>query len=815
MSKPPLGDDSLLRRSEIAALAGVSRPTVTAWEKQGDGFPTPRRSSGQEYFRKSEILDWLDRRPVPRRSLVEGEEPGITYGDRARRSRATERLAGGLSGGDADLKPSTGLSNPGDQQVARELMGKLVDRVRGVASDVDYLNLLLSLHYLREADGSRWTAFLGRSRSLGGLDAAALLLRDVGRAVDEGMRRVGVDTTMAEALVRLEPRTARDLWKVFDGVSRLREDVSGLILDEYQQRAALGSGEFFTPRAVVQLMTRLACDGHERGRPGSVYDPFARGGEFLLEAATAFIRAEQDEPPVAVRAHGDTRQADTWRLASMNLALHGIHPDLELGRTVPWEDDARRRTPAPFDIVLTNPPFNMRDSAGQAREQGQWPYGAPPADNDNFAYVQHCLTVLDERGCAGIIMPNKAGNSGHRAEREIRKNLVEAGVVTSVIALPGQLFTGTSVPVSVWLLGHPTNPREEVLFLDGSQLGTKNGPQRVLDDQDVELLLNAYDACRAGGSQVGALGPSSGLKTVPTALVPRAELRLRGYSLNPIDHIEIGNGVEDAEAELAAGRERLDELNERLQRVQTAAAQTPYGGLAEPPMSEVARFGPPVPLGSLCEIKAGPSFSKLGTAQRTADGEVSVVYPRHLRGGHISDEQDERTSLETAHRLSAFSLEEGDIVCVRTGAIGPPALVRSEQHGWLMSPNVIRLRAKESAEVLPEYLLYYLCRASSVRWMRDRAASTAAPSLRTESLGSLPIPLPTLSEQREIVETLMALDRLDRLHQECASALQQTRTALADILMSPPAEPAPRPPSQVPAPHVLPQHILFEKGTLT
>ncbi|MFD0165846.1 N-6 DNA methylase [Streptomyces decoyicus] len=695
--------------------------------------------------------------------------------------------------------------------MVQELMGKVIDRVRGAASDIDYLNLLFSLHHLRGVGGPRWTDFLARARRLAGLAAAAQLLLDVGKAVDEDMRRVAVDSTMAEALARLEPRTARDLWKVFDGVAQLREEMFGLILDEYERRAALGSGEFFTPRAVVRLMTGLACAGFGPGKPSSVYDPYARGGEFLIEAAAAFVGDQYAEPPVTVRAWGQTRRADTWRLANMNLALHGVQPDVELSRAVPWESDARRRAPASVDIVLTNPPFNMKDSAAQERARGRWPYGPPPADNDNFAYVQHALSMVGAGGRVGIIMPNKAGNSGHRAEREIRRKLVEGGVVDCIIALPEQLFTGTSVPVSAWLLRHPDSPCDQAVFLDASQLGTKSGPRRVLGNKDTQALLAAYAAYRAGDRQSAAVGTKAGTDFVPGALVSRQELLARDCSLNPIDHIQVSGRQEDSEATLAKGWERLGELQGRLLRAQGAAAVLPYMGLREPPAYRGDGPGPPVPLVALCEIKAGPSFSRLGTAQRTADGDVPVVFPRHLKDGRISGARDVLVSGETAHCLSAFSFEEGDIVCIRSGAIGAPALVRGEQTGWLMSPNVIRLRVKDRAAVLPEYLLYCLCREEVVSWMRDRAASTAAPSLRTESLGLLQVRLPALSEQRAIAETLVGLDELDLLHQEFIAALRQTRTTLADVLTHPRSEPGPPATPGTRTPHVMPHHLRFEK----
>ncbi|MFE2068186.1 N-6 DNA methylase [Streptomyces sp. NPDC059467] len=673
-------------------------------------------------------------------------------------------------------------------------MGSLVDRVRGAASVLDYLNLLLCLHYLRDAAADRFDTLTARARALSSLDEAAQLLRDVGRAADEDMRGLGVHSSMQEALGRLEPRTARDLRNVVDAMSRLTEDVFGLILDEYEQRAALGSGEFFTPRPVVRLMTRLACSEFGPGEPESVYDPYARDGGFLIEAMAACALDKDGLPRnETLRTYGETRRADTWRLATMNLLLHGVPPALDLKRTAPWHDGPGQAPLEAFDIVLTNPPFNMSDPGREERRGGQWTYGAPPLDNDNLAWVQHCLAKLRERGRAGIIMPNKAGNSSHKAERSIRRNLVESGVVDCVIALPAQLFTGTAVPVSVWILRHPDNPCDSALFLDARHMGVKNGSRRVLSALDAESLLDAYRAHRNMGGAALPLGTTTSEPHVAAALVSREELRRSDYSLNPLDHVKRqSDGGDGFEHELVSARQQLSDAEEHLRDIQDAAARLPFVG-DHGPLLRRNQLASMVSLDSLCEIQAGPSYSKLGKKQRSTHGPVPVVFPRHLKDRRINDEADERVTEESARRLRNFELRHKDIVCVRSGAIVPPALVQQHQVGWLMSPNVIRLRVPEGQEdrVLPEYLLHYLCLDESVAWMRDRAAATAAPSLRSESLGSLRIPLPDLAKQQEVVAVLNGLDELDRAHLSVAASVRRTRIALAGALLGPSTEPAP------------------------
>ncbi len=137
MSYPPAGDESMLGRAQIATLAGVGRPTVTAWERQETDFPSPWRSNGQDYFRRSEIMDWPDRRPVPSGRLVAGEPVGTTYGDRARKGEEAGRSPADAVrhhlGVWSSYRIPTGAvdePHPENRRIVTDLMGSPVDRVR-------------------------------------------------------------------------------------------------------------------------------------------------------------------------------------------------------------------------------------------------------------------------------------------------------------------------------------------------------------------------------------------------------------------------------------------------------------------------------------------------------------------------------------------------------------------------------------------------------------------------------------------------------------------------------------------------------------
>src|SRR6202020_1228842 len=87
------------------------------------------------------------------------------------------------------------------------------------------------------------------------------------------------------------------------------------------------------------------------------------------------------------------------------------------------------------DFVLANPRFNMSDGGREnLKEDVRWKYGAPPAGNANLAWVQHMVHHLAPPGIAGLVLANGSMSSNQSGEGEIRKNLIEADLVDSMIA---------------------------------------------------------------------------------------------------------------------------------------------------------------------------------------------------------------------------------------------------------------------------------------------------------------------------------------------------------------------------------------------
>ena len=287
----------------------------------------------------------------------------------------------------------------------------------------------------------------------------------VGRLVDDAMAAIERDNpALADVLPRDYARPALDkqrLGQLIDMVGNIRvgdaearsRDVLGRVYEYFLSRFASAEGkkggEFYTPRCVVRLLVEML----EPWR-GRVYDPCC-GSSGMFVQSVEFIRAHATGNGNGGRARGDISvygqesNYTTWRLAKMNLAIRGIEGRIAHGDS--FHDD--RHPDLRADFILANPPFNVSDWGGERlAEDKRWRYGAPPARNANFAWVQHIVHHLAPAGAAGFVLANGSMSSAQSGEGEIRKSLVEADLVDCMVALPGQLFYSTQIPACLWFL---------------------------------------------------------------------------------------------------------------------------------------------------------------------------------------------------------------------------------------------------------------------------------------------------------------------------------------------------------------------------
>ncbi|MCL4210885.1 MAG: type I restriction-modification system subunit M, partial [Phycisphaerales bacterium] len=256
-------------------------------------------------------------------------------------------------------------------------------------------------------------------------------------------------------------------------------------------------GEFYTPRCIVRLLVEMLEPYN-----GRVYDPCCGSGGMFVQSER-FVEQHGNKDEISV--FGQESNPTTWRLAHMNLAIHGIEANLG-----PQPADTFLRNLHPdlkADYILANPPFNISDWSGQLlRDDVRWRFGAPPIGNANYAWIQHFIHHLAPPngkggGVAGFVMANGSLSSNSGGEGEIRQRIVEHDLVDCIVALPAQLFFTTGIPVCLWFLTRDKTGRNlpkggrnrlgETLFIDARKLGTmQSRTLRVLTGgDDGETLL--------------------------------------------------------------------------------------------------------------------------------------------------------------------------------------------------------------------------------------------------------------------------------------------------------------------------------------
>ncbi|MFF0808143.1 class I SAM-dependent DNA methyltransferase [Streptomyces albogriseolus] len=339
-------------------------------------------------------------------------------------------------------------------------------------------------------------------------------------------------------------------------------EVYEYFLGNFARAEGKRGGEFYTPSSVVRLIVEI-LEPYE----GRVYDPACGSGGMFVQAAK-FIEAHRGRGhKTDISVYGQELNERTWRLAKMNLAIHGIDGNLAARWGDTFADDKHPDLKA--DFVMANPPFNIKDWARDETDP-RWKYGVPPKNNANYAWLQHMISKLGEKGTAGIVLANGSMSSQSSGEGEIRQALIEADLVACMVALPSQLFRTTQIPACLWFLSKDKSPqgaqrlddrRGEMLFIDARTMGEMvDRTERIFSDADLKKIADTYHAWRGTKSAREAgltyedepgFCYSADLETV----------RQHGYVLTPGRYV---GAVEAEEENAEAVAERISRLTEEL-----------------------------------------------------------------------------------------------------------------------------------------------------------------------------------------------------------------------------------------------------------
>ncbi|MDE0210431.1 MAG: class I SAM-dependent DNA methyltransferase [Boseongicola sp.] len=400
----------------------------------------------------------------------------------------------------------------------------------------------------------------------------------IGQIVDQAMMAIERDNpSLKQVLPKDYARPALDkqrLGQLIDMIGNIRvgdaesrsRDVLGRVyeyfLSQFADAEGKRGGEFYTPRCVVKLLVEM-LEPFE----GRVYDPCC-GSSGMFVQSIEFIRAHAGGSGIGARArdnisiYGQESNYTTWRLAQMNLAIRGISGQIAHGDS--FHDD--RHPDLKADFILANPPFNVSDWGGERLAEDQrWKFGVPPKSNANFAWVQHMVHHLAPNGIAGFVLANGSMSSSQSGEGGIRRNLIEAGLVDCMVALPGQLFYSTQIPACLWFLARGRRRREETLFIDARNLGRMvDRTHREFSDGDIARVADAYHAWRSGAEGAEFADIPGFCKSATLE-----EIQRHGHVLTPGRYV----GMEPEEDDGVPFAEKMTHLSAQWREQQTEASR--------------------------------------------------------------------------------------------------------------------------------------------------------------------------------------------------------------------------------------------------
>ena len=331
----------------------------------------------------------------------------------------------------------------------------------------------------------------------------------IGKIVDDAMDAIEAENAQLKGILpkvyakqNLDPTSLGELINLignidFGDTQERSADVLGHVFEYFLGQFALAEGQkggqFYTPRSVVELLVEML-----EPYKGRVFDPCCGSGGMFVQSEKFVTERQGRIDDISI--FGQESNQTTWRLAKMNLAIRGID-----STGVKWNsegsflNDAHKDLKA--DYIIANPPFNVSDWSGDLlRNDARWQYGVPPVGNANFAWLQHFIHHLAPTGQAGVVLAKGALTSKTSGEGEIRKNLIEEGLIDCIVNLPAKLFLNTQIPAALWFMRRKKvpnpkyrNTENEILFIDARNLGHLiNRRNRELSKEDIDLIASTY-----------------------------------------------------------------------------------------------------------------------------------------------------------------------------------------------------------------------------------------------------------------------------------------------------------------------------------
>lgn len=387
---------------------------------------------------------------------------------------------------------------------------------------------------------------------------------EIGQVIDDAMRAIEEENkTLKNVLPKnyaspdLDKRVLGDVVDLFTNMdmSDASRDILGTTyqycIKQFAAYEGVKGGEFYTPESIVKTIVAI-LQPFENCR---VYDPCCGSGGMFVHSAE-FVEAHQGNRQ-KISVYGQESNADTWKMAKMNMAIRGIDADFGQYHADTFFNDLHKSLKA--DFIMANPPFNLSNwGQDKLKDDIRWKYGTPPAGNANYAWIQHMIHHLAPNGKIGLVLANGALSTQSSGEGEIRKNIIEADLVEGIVALPTQLFYSVTIPVTLWFISKNKKQKGKTLFIDARKMGYMiDRKHRDFTDDDIQKLADTFSAF-----QNGTFEEVKGF----SAVADISEIAKQDYILTPGRYVGIEEQEDDGEPFDEKMKRLTSELSEMFKK---------------------------------------------------------------------------------------------------------------------------------------------------------------------------------------------------------------------------------------------------------
>jgi type I restriction enzyme M protein len=370
---------------------------------------------------------------------------------------------------------------------------------------------------------------------------------EIGKTIDDAMTAIEKENKELKGVLpknfarpELDKRRLGEVVDIFTNISMHKhgdsKDILGrayeYCLGKFAELEGKLAGEFYTPACVVKTLVEVIKPFN-----GRVYDPCCGSGGMFVQSAQFVEHHAGSINDLSV--FGQDSNPTTWKLCRMNLAIRGIEANLGEAAADTFFNDLHKTEK--MDFILANPPFNLSGwGAEKLQTDVRWKYGIPPARNANFAWLQHMIFHLGAKGRMGMVLANGSLSGQSGGEGAIRQGIVEDDLVECIVAMPGQLFYTTQIPVSLWFLNKKKKQKGKTLFIDARNMGTMVSRRlRELTGADIAKIAATVDQfCE------GKLKAEKGF----CAATSTGEIAKQDYILTPGRYVGIAEKAGDGEA---------------------------------------------------------------------------------------------------------------------------------------------------------------------------------------------------------------------------------------------------------------------------